>query len=62
MPSEFSDDDGILLERAYDNQQRGGVFHVPKQTGVSGSNGQRNSQSALPIARDVLLDDVEKPL
>ncbi len=44
---EFSDDEGILLERAYDNQQRGGVFHVPKQTGFSGSNGQRNSQSAM---------------
>jgi len=44
---EFGDDEKILLQRAYENQQQGGVFHVLKQTGIVGSNGQRGSQSMM---------------
>ena len=37
---EFSENEQVLLQRAFDNQEKGGVFHVLKQTGPSGQGGR----------------------
>ena len=37
---EFSEKEQVLLQRAFDNQEKGGVFHVLKQTGPSGQGGR----------------------
>ena len=44
---EFSENEQVLLQRAFDNQEKGGMFHVLKQTGPSGQGGGRDSQSSM---------------
>jgi len=51
---EFSDDEGILLERAYDNQQRGGGRRVPRPKADRGFGIERSAE--LPER-----DEVHRP-